>query len=258
MLKYFVIAILIFSGFSCQTQQAQKVNDSATDDVISISNSLINAPMLEVEKNTGEVVESFKDDSNIGMPHKNMIELSELTGSKHNIVEIKFYSLTQDKNRELKQTFNQTKYGFLSSDMQVKDFNNDGFKDVTFVSGIAARGANEIRELLIYDKKNDQLIHIRNSGDYPSLLYNKQLDCIDSQAITGSSETVFLKIEGDMLKEFASVETSNTVNERRVYLIDKNGNKKLLRTDKILEDEVYERYKTFNPPTIYVAKELEH
>ena len=80
--------------------------------------------------------------------------------------------------------------------------------------------------------------------------YNKILDCIDSQAITGSSFTSFLKIDGDLLKEFARVETSNTDNSRYVYLIDKNGKEKLLRKDKISEDELYDRYKTFNPPRV--------
>lgn len=254
MLKYFVIAILIFSSFSCQTQNAQKTDNSADNKIDSISNSIVNAKPSE---NVKSIVETFTDKSNIGVPRANKIELSEVTGAEHNVVEIKFYSLTKDKTWKLKQTFNRTKYGFLSSEMKLEDFNNDGFKDVTFVSDIAARGANEIRELLIYAKKDDQLVHIKNSGDYPNLLYSKDLDCIDSQAITGSSEITFLKIEGDRLKEFASVETSNTVNERRVYLIDKNGSKKLLQTDKISEDEIFERYKTFNPPTTYTAKELE-
>jgi hypothetical protein len=165
--------------------------------------------------------------------------------------------LTQDKKWELRQIFNQEKYGSLGFDVQFSDFNNDGFNDVTFVSGIAARGANEVRNLFIYDKKNDRLIYIKNSGDYPNLLFNKTLNCLDSQVFTGSTWTSFLKIEGELLREFARVDIFDTALERRVYLIDKNGKERLLRTDKINNDELFERYKTFNPPTPYKAEELE-
>jgi hypothetical protein len=257
MRPYVFIVILISASCACRTQQAQTSHNPAENKADSISNHVSNFGVSENNENTNELVETFTNDSNIGVPHRNKIELSEFRKSQDNSVQIKFYSLSKDGTWKLKQTFELVKYGGLSCDMQIKDFNGDGFKDVTYISGIAARGANEIRNLLIYDKSKDELVYIKNSGDYPNLLYNKTLNCIDSQIFTGSSATVFLKIDGDVLKEFASVETSNTVNDRHVYLIDINGKKRLLRTDKISEDDLFERYKTFNPPRAYTAKELE-
>jgi hypothetical protein len=51
------------------------------------------------------------------------------------------------------------------------DFNNDGFKDVTYMSAEAARGANEIRRLFMYNREKDQLVYIKNSDQYPNLEY---------------------------------------------------------------------------------------
>lgn len=254
--KYFLLTVLIFVGISCQTQQTQKANNSAEIKVDAMTNSLVNQNSEEKDTKSLENTESVVDYLKIGIPRKNKIELNFYGGSNENFVEVKFYSLNKVNKWQLKQNLKITKYGGLELDMQIKDFNKDGFNDVTFVSGIAARGANEIRELLIYDRKTDQLIHIKNSSDYPNLLYNKWLDCLDSQIFTGSTSTVFLKIEGDKLREFALIENFDAMKERRVYLIDKTGNRKLFRRDKISEDDIYERYKTFNPPKVYTAKNL--
>lgn len=248
MYRYIFIGFLVLANLSCQSPSAQTANNSVANKIDSISNSLENSDNSESVETEEKLVESFSDDKNVGVPHKNKVELLMFEDSKDNRVELKFYSLAKDKSWELKQTIKQIKYGSLSLDVQIKDFNNDGNKDITFVSSIAARGANEIRNLFVYDKKNDQLIYIKNSGDYPNLLYNKRLNCLDAQRFYGGTATDFLKIEGDVLKEFASVETFGT--ERKVYLIDKNDERKLLRTDKVPEDWILERYKTFNPPRV--------
>jgi hypothetical protein len=86
------------------------------------------------------------------------------------------------------------------------DFNNDGHKDVTFVSSTAARGANEIRRLFIYDAMNDSLKFITNSMDYPNLRYNPKLDCVDGFRVYGGSSTDFLRLQGDSLFMFATVD----------------------------------------------------
>ncbi len=257
MLRYFFIGLLILANLSCQLQQEQITQNSTENDLPSMSNTLVNSTNSENDETEEKLVETLFDDSNIGIPRRNKVELFMFEGAKDNRVEIKFYSLDKAKKWQLNQTIEVKKYGGLSCEMQIKDFNDDGYKDVTFVSGIAARGANEVRSLFIYDKKADQLIYIKNSEDYPNLLYNKVLDCIDSQIFTGGNETVFLRLEGEMLKEFASVDTSSTNYERKVYLIDKTGEKKLLRTDKISEEAMFERYKTFNPPTVNTDIELE-
>jgi len=97
------------------------------------------------------------------------------------------------------------KDGISGLQAELADFNNDGYKDVTFVSATAAMGANEIRRLFIYDAVSDSLKFIRNSMDYPNLRYNPKLDCIDGFRVYGGSSTDFLRLQGDSLFMFATV-----------------------------------------------------
>ncbi|MGI8556023.1 MAG: XAC2610-related protein [Pyrinomonadaceae bacterium] len=188
------------------------------------------------------------------MPRKNKVEVFNYKKAKGNVAVIKFYALTANKKWKLKQNFEFEKDDLTECNPKISDFNNDGFKDLTYISNIAARGANQVRRLFIYNKKKDELILMKNSEDYPNMLYNKTLNCIDSFLVHGTSATLFLKIEGDRLKEFAGVGNDGFV--RVAYLIGKNGKEKILRKHKITEDEIYVRYRTFNPPRSYTVKEL--
>jgi hypothetical protein len=126
----------------------------------------------------------------------------------------------------------------------ITDFNNDNFKDITFISTQAARSANEVRRLFIYDDYKRELTSIANSEDYPNMIYNKELNCIDAFLIHGGSSTVFAKIKGDSLIEFASVHNDS---HRTVYEIDEFGNEKLLRKDRIDPEDIYIRYSNYKP-----------
>lgn len=219
-----------------------------------MSNSQANFANKPSDENTNELVEAFTDDKNVGVKGENKVEVNNYKRADAdkrnqikdtNIAEIKFYSLGANKQWILKQKFEFDKDDVLGCDPQIEDFNNDGYKDITYVSTIAARQANEVRNLFIYDKQKDELVYVKNSEDYPNLLYNKKLKCLDSFMVHGGSTTVFLKLDGDVLKEFASVGSSGY--ERISSIIDKNGEEKILRKDKIDDDERYVRYKNFNP-----------
>lgn len=255
MFKYVFITLSILVNLSCQAQLTHKADNTVENKVDSMSNSLINSELSEKNENINEIDEYFTDDSNIGVPHKNKIEMSNSKKSDGNVVEIKFYSLIENKKWKLKQTFEFEIHSSVRFDPKFEDFNNDGLKDFTYQSDLAGRGANDIRRLFIYDRKNDELVYITNSEEYPNLMYNKQLKCLDAQRFYGGTvATDFLKIDENRLIEFASVVTLG--NERKVYLVDKNGKEKLLRTDKVEDDDLFERYKTFNPPTPYRAEDL--
>lgn len=250
MYLYIFTGFLILANLACQSQQAQPVDNSVKNDLPSVLNSR-NEPS---EKKTDELVESFSDAEKIGVPRKNKIEISNYKKSKRNLAVIKFYSLGENNEWKLKQNFEFEKDDLTGCDPQISDFNNDGLKDVTYVSDVAARGANEVRKLFIYDKKKDELVYIKNSEEYPNMLYDKNLNCLNSFMIHGTSTTVFLKIEGDKLREFARV--GNDGFARTVYLINKSGKEKVLRKDKITVDDIYTRYKTFSPLTAYTEEDL--
>jgi hypothetical protein len=230
---------------SCQNQQYKISNEIVETN----TNSIVAAKPEETSADTNELVEFFSDDSKIGSRHKNKIEISNFKKTDDNIpnsnlVVIKFYSLYAGKQWKLKQTFEFEKDGIGDCDPKLEDFNNDGYKDMTYISADGARGANELRRLFIYDKKKDELVYIKNSENYPNMLYNKKLDCIDAWLFYGGTSTVFLKIDGDSLKEFASVSDYDGI--RTINFIDKDGKEKLLRKDKIKEAG-FARYKNFNP-----------
>lgn len=256
MYKYFFTAFMLLSLISCQHQQS-KTSDKIIDnkanlvsdtkpELVSISTPEI--PSSEEElSDKKELVESFTDNSKVGVPHKNKIEILEFKKSDNiYFVEIKFYSYLKNNEWKLKQTFDFEKYGSMPIAAKLEDFNNDSFNDFTYESALAGRGANEIRKLFIYDKKSDELIYIKNSEEYPNLQYNKELDCLDAWRFYGGTTTTdFVKIKGDKLKEFASVKTLE--DKREVFVIDEKGKKTLLRTDKVNSNEGFIRYENFNP-----------
>lgn len=251
MYLYIFTGLLIVTNFVCQSQYARAAGNAVENDSRLMSDSKNETS----DKHGDELVESFSDDAKIGVPHKNKIEIFNFKKQNGNVAEINFYSLNENKEWKLKQKFEFEKDDLHGCDPEIKDFNNDGFKDVTYVSNVAARGANEIRKLFVYDRKKDELVYIKNSEDYPNLLYNKTLNCLDAQRFYGGTATDFLKIEGDRLKIFAYVETFGS--ERKVYLVNKNGKEKLLRKSKVSKDDDFTRYKTFNPPKAYAEKDYD-
>jgi hypothetical protein len=155
---------------------------------------------------------------------------------------IRFYS-KQINRWFLKNEFHFENDGVAACDTKLSDFNNDGLKDMTYVSGVGARSANEIRRLFIYDKFHDRLIYMKNSEGYPNMLYNRDLNCIDAWLVYGGCSTVFLKISGDSLKEFASVDLFNGLT---ITTYDKNNKAKIILQDTTNKTENV-RYKSFNP-----------
>jgi len=197
-------------------------------------------------KEINEIVlrESFVDSTTIGIKGKYKVELYSYNNMDSTYVEIKL-SEKQSNHWLQKQKIVLPKDGVVSCDPKTIDFNNDKLNDFTFKSSIAARGANEIRTLLIFEKTTGKLKLITNSNNYPNLQYNEVLNCIDAWMVYAGSSTVFLKINHDSLREFAGVELYDGY--REIYLVDKKGKHKTLKKEKIKDSEVYTRFKNFNP-----------
>ena len=192
---------------------------------------------------TVELRKFFADSLNIGRKKYNKIELSLYRTSDSNYVVIKFYSRLNTKAWKLRQTFSFEKDGVTGLDTKLSDFNNDGLKDMTYISNVAARGANELRRLFIYNKHTDKLVYMINSEDFPNMLYNKELNCIDAFLVYGGCSTAFLKINGNLLKEFASVELFDGLT---VSIYDKKGKEKIILRDRKNKAFLI-RYKNFRP-----------
>ena len=99
---------------------------------------------------------TFADSLNIGDKGKNKVVIQKFADKKEDddFVLIKFFSLnnnfTYNKNKwELTNKFIFVKDNISSLDILITDFNNDGFKDFTYISEISGRGGNEIRNLFV-------------------------------------------------------------------------------------------------------------
>jgi len=234
MKQYLILTFIFF--LSCQDRQSKIVSSNNLADTIQ--------PIAEIKSQDDkpQLEEFFIDSLNIGRKSFNKIELSKYRTADSNYVVIKFFSKKSEK-WNLRNEFHFEKDGVTECDPKMGDFNNDGLNDIICVSNVAARGANEIRRLFIYDKRNDNLVYINNSDNYPNMLYNKELNCIDAFLIYAGSSTVFLKINGDSLREFASVELFDGLT---ITTYDREGKGKIIYQNTTSKTD-YIRYKNFNP-----------
>lgn len=193
--------------------------------------------------NTTEIIETFVDSLQIGKKGENKIELIKHRVFDDNYVIVKFYNKAPDR-WNLQNTYLYECNALMNLEPNIADFNNDNFNDITFISLQAARSTNEVRRLFVYDDYKRELISIKNSEDYPNMLYNKELNCIDAFLIYGGSSTVFARIKGDSLMQFAAVHNDS---HRTVYEIDRYGHEILLSKDKIDPENVYVRYVNYKP-----------
>ncbi len=251
--RFVFVAFLLLSSLSCGT-----AHDPPPCKLVADTTEMSSAKIDASPNAAREILESFSDDSHIGRRGRNKIEIDIVNNGPFreyrpsNLAIVRFYSLNASNKWELSQTLELETTAIEDADPQYEDFNNDGLKDVTFISGNAARGANEVRTLLIYDQIADNLLLIRNSTSYPNLRYNRTLKCIDAFLVYGGTKTVFMKIEGDMLREFASVENFGGL--RTVTTIDLDGTENIVKELNIRDDQIYDRFENFSPLLLYREK----
>ncbi len=228
-----ILIVIILSIFSCNKSKEENTNAYFSE-------------------------EKFVDSLNLGTKGKTKVEIEKFrnNSSDDNLMILNFYK--QDsiwdfkKQKNIGNVWRQTnkfyfdKDGMTGIDAEISDFNKDGYKDITYQSGIAARGGNIIKKLFVYDPKNQSFIHIKNSDDYPNLSFNSKLNCINSLILTGSTTTLFLKIKKDSLIEFARVDVSDKilVKER-----DLSGKCKVIEEKKFTgnDKDFYSSYSNYKP-----------
>lgn len=240
--------IILTFFLSCNSNQETKKYIDKTDKAEVAENKITSVESQNANTSNTEIIETFVDSLNIGEKGRCKVELIKHSVYDDIFVIIKFYIKGRYTTKDPEVWMNTNTYSYetnalIGFEPNISDFNNDNFNDITFISGTAARGANEVRRLLVYDSQNRELISLVNSQDYPNMLYNKELDCIDAFLVYGGCSTVFLKIDGDSLKKFASVELFDGLT---VSTYDKNGKEKIILTDKTNEAS-YIRYKNFKP-----------
>ncbi|OXA75024.1 hypothetical protein [Flavobacterium frigidimaris] len=190
-----------------------------------------------------DTLEFFADSINFGERQKNKIKVYKI-GTEENTI-AKVYLYEKRKNQwKLKDSLILEAVRINDLETEVKDFNNDNFKDIIFTTGMAARGGNIVQTLILYSPKTKSLNWIKNSESYPNLMYNKKLDCIDACILTGGQTTYFLKIEKDTLREFANVDQR----DGRIIAEIRDPNGKWIEIENIKDEpESLDRFINFNP-----------
>jgi hypothetical protein len=246
-MKIFILLFLTIL-VSCNSKHEAEKAINKTDTTEIITNETIHSEKQNADTSKTELSDTFVDSLNIGEKGKYKVELIKHRVYDDIYVIVKFYIKGRNTIKDPETWMIQNNYSYettalMGFEPNISDFNDDGLNDLTFISGTAARGANEVRRLFIFDQQKQELISLVNSQDYPNMLYNKELDCIDAFLFYGGCSTVFLNIEGDSLKKFASVDLDNGLS---VSTYDKNGKEKIIMTDKTNEAG-YIRYKNFKP-----------
>ncbi|MFQ6600558.1 hypothetical protein [Flavobacterium sp. C3NV] len=238
-----IVLLLLFLIVSCSQKNKEQI--VSLPQKVTAKKEVIKP---ETKTDTAKTVldETFTDSTQVGIKGKFKLTIYQFRSDDSTYVEIHLFEKRNNK-WSIKQKLEYLKDGITNCDAELTDFNNDGFNDLTFQSSVAARGANEIRKLLIFDPSKKEFVLMKNSDHFPNLQYNELLNCVDAWLVYGGSSTVFLKIEKDSLREFAGVSLDN--NEREIYTIDKKGKRKTLKKEFVKDLEVYTRYKNYNPLT---------
>lgn len=236
-----IIFALIFSLLSCRQKSKEQT-------ILVAEETFKKKELIKPEAKSDSVKtvleETFADSTRVGIKGNFKLIVDQFRSDDSTYVKINLFEKRNEK-WFLKQQLEYLKDDITNCEPELKDFNNDGFNDLTFKSSVAARGANEIRKLLIFDKIKKEFILMKNSDHYPNLQYNKLLNCVDAWLVYGGSSTVFLKIEKDSLREFAGVSLDD--NQREIYIVDKKGNRKTLKKEFVKDLEVYIRYQNYSP-----------
>jgi hypothetical protein len=214
--------------------------------IISCNNK--NEPKIFTENNNEELtiidtLEYFCDSTSFGKVQLNKIEVYKISTVENTIAKVYLYEKLKSNWKLIDSlSLDATRINDLNT--QIIDYNNDKFKDIIFTTGMAARGGNVVQTLILFSPKKNSLKWIKNSENFPNLMYNEKLDCVDACILTGGQRTCFLKIENDSLKEFANVDQRD--GRITAEILDGNGKWKEIHNIKD-KPESFDRFINYNP-----------
>jgi len=237
----FVLLLLLIIGCG-QKNRKQPTHWSRYEMRHPIIEDTVTDSGLSIEEYT-DTIETYIDSLKFGVKRKTKLELLRICTNGDFIAKIKLYQANGSR-WTLRDTLDVPATGLRELSPFFSDFNSDGYSDLLFISNEAARGANTMQTLVLYDHRNQRLIRIRNSENYPNLEYNKKLKCIDALIFTGGMTTSFLRIEKDSLIEFANVDLFNKY--ITVTTIDQSGKRKIIEQVKN-RFTGFERFSNYNP-----------
>jgi hypothetical protein len=181
---------------------------------------------------------ALRDSINIGEPGKNKIKIHQTRYAPDSAMAFfEFYKLT-DEGWKFTQSHEMPATAISPLHTRIQDYDGDGKGDLSFITQMARRSANELRTLFIF--RDGRLIEAKNSNKYPNLQYNQALHCLDSWMLHEGSTTAFLKLVHDSLVPFAAVNLMDT-------LLTVVENDRIIKQKRIEKKDLYMRYKNYKP-----------
>lgn len=203
-MRSYLLIVVFLSVISCKDKIANRNIQTVKINGIEKTVKTDNNYKESAEKNVYSNTENFADSLKIALTGKYKIEITQSTNDTLTMVSFKLFEKENNKWKNI-QNYSLQKDSDIPLLTEIKDFNNDGFNDSTIHYLAVGRGANDVRKLFVFSKKDNQFIEIKNSDDYSNLDYNKNLNCIDALDVYSGSTTTFLKLDKNILKEFARV-----------------------------------------------------
>lgn len=157
----------------------------------------------------GQKTEFFSDSKTVIKPGKYKINITQRNNKTKSVVNFDLFRKSGNKWSKIQNGSFKKPSDLPLSVTTDEDLNNDGYNDLKIFYAQAARGANEIEKLLIFNPKTQKLVEIINSQEYPNLHYNAKRNCITSYMFYGGNATYFLHIKQNRLEGFGKVEFSN-------------------------------------------------
>ncbi|MBE8724719.1 XAC2610-related protein [Flavobacterium hungaricum] len=237
--------IIFLSMISCIDKKAEiKNSEIVKTDVTKKPSEQENKQKITESKEIHSYTETFADSTKIAFPGKYKIEITQTEVDTLITVYFKLFQKADNKWK-LIQNDALRKESEIPLLTEIKDFNNDGLNDFTIHYDAAARGANDIRKLFIFSKKENQFIEIKNSDNYPNLAYNEKLNCIDALSVYAGSTTTFLKLSKNTLTEFARVDIMDGQVES--FVIKNNKETKIYSGAYTGSSDEMIRFSNYNP-----------
>ncbi len=245
-MKEILVIISFIILVSCiQKKPSKELKSQTNASTVTTPTETINKASENIEDLNSFVptlIEKYIDSLSFGNKYKLTIELNQLFEDEY-FVNIKFYKLGNQIWNNV-QEFNVEKDPITGLEVIIADFNEDGYNDFSFQNGVTARGANELRTHFLFDSNGEKLNLIKNSNEYPNLRFNPDLKCYDSWLVYGGSSTLFLRLENDLLTEFAGVDCNEII---EAYTIDKNRKRQIISSDSLNCENRHRRYLNYAP-----------
>jgi len=160
---------------------------------------------------SSEIIESYSDTIKLINGKFYIVDLIKVKSQVHDGDQVRItFKIYLENGNIITEYYEIDKDPVTGCEPKFYDYNGDGFMDYSFVSNMAARGANEIRTLFIFDPKVNRYLHINNSDQYPNLIFNPRLKCLDSWAFHGGTTQSFLRLESDSLSVMYTIDVHGT------------------------------------------------